>query len=87
MNVKRTQGEGLWRRGKPLTESDRELLQIVIELAGRLGYTPVKRECAQSARIKARFRSWNDVLFACGLPSPNSPEQTELRKRKQKANF
>ncbi len=80
MNVSRMQDKRFWVKGEPLTEKDERLLQIVKDLAVELGYTPLKRECKQSSQIKARFRSWNDVIYASGLPSPNSQEQIVLRK-------
>lgn len=84
MNVRRMQDKRFWVKGEPLTEKDKILLQIVKELADDLGYTPLKRDCKQSSKIKSRFRSWNDVIFACGLPSINSPEQIALRKTANK---
>ena len=80
MNVSRMQDKSFWKRGESLTEEEETLLQIVNDLAKELGYTPIKRECAQSSKIKNRFRSWNDVIYASGLPSPNSQEQIALRK-------
>lgn len=81
MDVKRKQGDGLWKRGAPLSEEEQELIERVKELATALGHTPIKKECSQSCKIKKRFRSWNDVIFASGLPSPNTPEQIKLRKQ------
>lgn len=84
MNVKRIKGENLWKRGQPLTKKDEELLQIVKDLAVKLGHTPIKRECKESAKLKARFRTWRDVIYASGLPALKSRE--EMVKRKAKRN-
>lgn len=69
-----------WKPGDELTEDDKKLLQIVWELYSILGRTPKKSECTKSYLLKVRFRTWNNVILACGLPSLNTKEEMEKRK-------
>ena len=73
-----------WKPGDELTQQDRELLQCVIALAKKLGRTPIKSECKEAAKLKARFRTWNNVILASGLPPLADKEQERIRKEKNK---
>ena len=48
------------------------------------GYTPTKDDIDTVVELKARFRTWNNVLLAAGLPDKNDPENQ--RKRMEAAN-
>ncbi len=37
------------------------------------------KEISNVQKLKARFRTWNNVLCAAGLPSRNDPEQKRKR--------
>lgn len=70
---------GLWHPGEPLTEEDEKLLEPVKQAYRKLGYVPAKHEVKNKGPIKERFRVWNDVILAAGLPRYNDPD--EMRKR------
>ena len=68
-----------WKPGDPLTDNDLELLQPLILSARKTGLTPTTKEIPSASKIKSRFRLWKHAVAAAGLPSLNSPEQTQLR--------
>ena len=68
-----------WSEGMPLTANDRALLQLLIEKAAELGYTPTISEVPNAGKIKKRFRCWKDAVSAAGLPSMREPEQIQRR--------
>lgn len=68
-----------WKPGSPVTEEDKKLLEEVVEVYHRQGYIPTKKEISNAQKLKARFRIWNNVLLAAGLPSRNDPEQKRKR--------
>ena len=70
-----------WNPGMPLTEKDFKLLEEVKMVYEKQGLVPSKNELPKdiSCRLKARFRTWGNVLCAAGLPALNDPE--EKRKR------
>ena len=51
----------------------------VIEIYHRQGYVPTMKEVSNFQKLKSRFRTWNNVLLAAGLPSINDPEQKRKR--------
>lgn len=65
--------------GEPLTESDYELLQPLLDRAAATGMTPTVREIPTAPKIKNRFHIWKNAVMAAGLQSLNTPEQTRLR--------
>ena len=75
----RTEKKRFWRRGEALTEQDILLLKPVAQKALELGRSPTRREAGNLAEIRRRFRIWEDVLYAIGLPSLKDPEQVRLR--------
>lgn len=75
----------LWKPGEPLTDNDRKLLQVVVSVYEKQGFTPTKRECPNREVLKKRFRTWGDVLNAAGLPKLSDPEQQ--RKRQARAEW
>ncbi len=75
-----------WHEGKPLTESDEQLLQIIRDRAEELGYTPIVADVRESGRIKGRFRCWKDAIKAAGLPSEKDPEQVAKRMSAREKN-
>ncbi|MDD6202553.1 MAG: hypothetical protein PUB13_06385 [Lachnospiraceae bacterium] len=68
-----------WKPGMPVTEEDIKLLEEVIAVYHRQGYVPTMKEISNVQRLKARFRTWDNVLWAAGLPSRNDPEQKKKR--------
>ena len=68
-----------WKPGDPLTDSDRELLQPLLDRARETGMTPTVKEIPSASKIKSRFRIWKNAVYAAGLQSLNSAEQTQLR--------
>ena len=68
-----------WKPGMPVTEADKKMLEEVIEVYLRQGYVPTMKEVSNVQKLKARFRTWNNVLLAAGLPSRNDPEQKRKR--------
>ena len=74
-----------WQPGMPLTEEDLDLLKEVKEVYHKQGYIPSKKEVSDVGRLKARFRTWDNVLLAAGLPSKNNPD--EQRKRQEAARL
>lgn len=73
-----------WRRGEPLTPQDVALLKPVAQRALELGRSPTRGEVESRAEIRQRFRIWEDVLFAIGLPSLKDPQQVRLRDNKNR---
>ena len=68
-----------WKPGMPVTEADKTMLEEVIELYHRQGYVPTMKEVSNVQKLKSRFRTWNNILLAAGLPSRNDPEQKRKR--------
>ena len=68
-----------WKPGMPITDDDLRMLNEVIEIYHRQGYVPTMKEVSNFQKLKSRFRTWNNVLFAAGLPSINDPEQKRKR--------
>lgn len=77
-NRLRRQGD-FWEEGMLLTDEDRAILRPLIEKAQELGYTPIRAEVPNNAKIKGRFRCWKDAVKAAGLPALNDPEQMKKR--------
>ena len=71
-----------WIPGDPLTESDYELLQPLLDHAAATGMTPTVKEIPTAAKIKSRFRIWKYAVMAAGLQSLNAAEQIWLREAK-----
>ena len=68
-----------WRPGDPLTWKDRQLLDRVIEKARELKRSPTRKEAGTNA-LRKRFRLWEDVLLAAGLPSLKKKKAPGQRK-------
>ena len=68
-----------WKPGMPITEEDRKMLEEIIAVYHRQGYVPTMKEVSNVQKLKSRFRTWNNVLLAAGLPSRNDPEQKRKR--------
>lgn len=68
-----------WKPGMPVTEADKKMLEEVIEVYHRQGYVPTMKEVSNVQKLKSRFRTWNNILLAAGLPSRNDPEQKRKR--------
>lgn len=73
-----------WQPGDALSDSDRALLQPLLDKAAALGRTPTVAEVPSAARIKARFRLWKNAALAAGLAPLNDPAQTRLREKETK---
>lgn len=73
-----------WMPGQPVTDEDLQLLLTVKVFYDTYGYTPTKDDIDTVVELKARFRTWNNVLLAAGLPDKNDPENQ--RKRMEAAN-
>ncbi|MBR5305567.1 MAG: hypothetical protein IKU47_01470 [Oscillospiraceae bacterium] len=73
-----------WMPGQNVTEEDLQLLLPVKDFYDTHGYTPTKDDIDTVVELKARFRTWNNVLLAAGLPDKNDPENQ--RKRMEAAN-
>lgn len=84
LNSNRMGKKQFWRRGEALTERDVELLKPVAQQALKLGRSPTRSEVSNLAEIRKRFRIWEDVLYAIGLPSLKDPDQVRLRAKKEK---
>lgn len=81
---KRIHKNRFWQRGEPLTERNIALLKPVAQQALKLGRSPTRREVENLREIRTRFRIWEDVLYAIGLPSLKDPEQVKLRAQKNR---
>ena len=68
-----------WIPGQPVTEEDLQLLSPVKNFYDIHGYTPTKDDIETVVELKARFRTWNNVLLAAGLPDKNDPENQKKR--------
>lgn len=68
-----------WKPGDKLTETDQKMLLVVQNFYKRCGYTPTRNEIANVGALKQRFRIWDDVLLAAGLPLRNDPENVKKR--------
>jgi len=68
-------------------EKDAELLRVVQDFYGERGYVPSRGELEPEIAevLKARFRTWKNVLLAAGLPAMNDAE-TQMRRQKIKKN-
>ena len=73
-----------WMPGQIVTDKDLQLLLPVKDFYNTHGYTPTKDDIDTVVELKARFRTWNNVLLAAGLPDKNDPENQ--RKRMEAAN-
>ena len=77
-----------WKPGQPVTAEDLQLLQRVKDFYEENGYSPTKEDlndCTYVVELKARFRTWGNILIAAGLPGRNDPEQ--VKKRKEALNL
>jgi len=76
-----------WSPGDPVQEKDAELLRVVQDFYGERGYVPSRGELEPEIAevLKARFRTWKNVLLAAGLPAMNDAE-TQMRRQKIKKN-
>ena len=63
-----------WKPGDELTETDQKMLLVVQNFYKRCGYAPTRNEIANVGALKQRFRIWDDVLLAAGLPRRNDRE-------------
>ena len=68
-----------WMPGQPVTNEDLQLLLPVKSFFDEHGYTPTKDDIDNVGLLKARFRTWNNVLLAAGLPDKNDPENQRKR--------
>ena len=68
-----------WKPGMPITDGDLRLLDEVRAFYCKNGYVPAMKEIENVQKLKSRFRTWNNVLIAAGLPSRNDPEQQKRR--------
>lgn len=75
----KTRRKARWRRGEPLTEEDLALLQPTKKFAMLHGHSPWHFEVPNVSELVERFRTWQDVLFAAGLPYYSEPEQVIFR--------
>lgn len=82
--TQRIQKHRFWKSGDPLTEEDVAILKPVAQQALRLGRSPTRKEVENLMEIRARFRIWEDVLLAIGLPSLKNPDQAKLRDQKNR---
>lgn len=71
-----------WKPGMPITEEDLKLLEEVKVVYHKQGYVPSKKEISNVKQLKARFRTWGNVLCAVGLPSMNNPDEQRKRQKK-----
>lgn len=62
-----------WKPGMPVTDADLKLLEEVKSVYLRQGYVPTMNEVSNAQKLKARFRTWKNVLVAADLPSLNDP--------------
>ena len=70
-----------WKPGDVLTEEDKRMLAFVEKYYKTYGYSPSQKEIPNAGALKKRFRIWNDVLTAVGIPSMNDPET--VRKKQE----
>lgn len=75
-----------WKPGQPLDEKDEEMLQEVKAIYQMQGYVPTKEEVSNTSDLKARFRTWKNVMIAAGLPELNDPIQTQKRMAAKEQN-
>ncbi len=68
-----------WMPGQKVTETDLKMLTSVKSFFDTHGYTPTKDDVDNVIELKARFRTWNNVLLAAGLPDKNDPENQKKR--------
>ena len=68
-----------WMPGQSVTSEDLQLLLPVKDFYHTHGYTPTKDDIKNVGLLKARFRTWNNVLLAAGLPDKNDPENQRKR--------
>lgn len=68
-----------WKPGMPVTEDDMKLLEEVKQVYQKQGYVPIMSEVSNAQKLKARFRTWKNVLIAAGLPSLNDPIEKKKR--------
>ena len=75
-----------WMPGQAVTEKDSEMLLQVKTFYRQHGYTPTKEDVGNAPQLKARFRTWNNVLLAAGLPDKNDPENQKKRMESKRQN-
>ena len=74
-----------WKPGQPVTEEDNNLLQKVKDFYTENGYSPSKADMNDESyvvELKARFRTWGNIMVAAGLPYINAPENQKIRQQK-----
>ena len=76
-----------WKPGMPITEEDKKLLEEVKNVYEKQGYVPTMSEISNVQKLKARFRTWKNVLLAAGLPSINDPDEKKKRLRALNSNL
>lgn len=86
LRSKRMQKKQFWQIGEELTEQDIALLKPVVQQALKLRRSPTRKEVENSNEIRKRFRIWEDVLYAIGLPSLKDPAQVKLRAAEKQEN-
>jgi len=77
-----------WKPGQPVTDEDLRLLQRVRDFYEENEYSPTKEDLDDKEyviELKSRFRTWDNILLAAGLPRRNDPEQ--VKKRKEALNL
>lgn len=64
-----------------MQEQDEQLLQGVKQFHREHGYSPSRKDLSAEAvrDLKARFRTWKNVLVAAGLPAMNDVETQRQR--------
>ncbi|MDR3304766.1 MAG: hypothetical protein LBS85_01870 [Clostridiales Family XIII bacterium] len=61
-----------WRPGTPFSETDKELLALVVQKSEELGRNPHRADMDKEivGRLKNRFHTWFNILEMAGLPVP-----------------
>jgi len=72
-----------WCPGNDLNDQDVGLLACVKAFHEANGYVPSRKELSEEEvkKLKARFRTWKNVLLAAGLPAMNDAETQLLRQK------
>ena len=72
-----------WKPGQPITEVDWIKLEPIRAFYEKNGYSPIKDDMNDNryiVELKARFRTWRNVLIAAGVPIHQNPENIKKRK-------
>ena len=78
-----------WCPGDALEGGDEELLKEIKVFYQKNGYPPCRGDIPVDSvcRLKARFRTWKNVILAAGLPELNSAEAQRKRKEATESKF